>query len=587
VLAVAAWLAPAGARALTVTSFGPDRWGAPDASLGFVAPIVEDFEDTALAIGFRYEVFGTMPPGPGPVAALPATFVPSSDPFGKAFAMGAWDGSRVLIDTIDNQSHPYTDPSAWGGVTFTFAGGVTRVGFSLTDMEQPNALIVDGVRLGGIGQIPGTTNLHIASSVRNGYLVVTADPGQRIYTVGIDNGGDGDGWAIDHLVFERAPGAAAAMFVTDDLADAVYRYAIAPGGMARLETKITAASANSVALRAGELFVADFAGGGIHRLLSPFGIGQPNGRISGVGLSWPEQIRFVGDELWVANSDLAGSSSAFGIVRLAFDRAGVASVAGMLTEGLTGANRGMLWDPASGDVFVSQCCTANGIQHFHLDAGVYTRGVPITGNGLANPHGMVITAWGELLVANYNGSTVSRFTFDAKRNALAAGQFRGNGVTRPVGLSLAPWGELYVSNQDTGMVSRFTFDSARAAVPNGTFQTPATGATRLGWTEIVPLAVGCAPPTAPACLPAPNADGGVDAAGEAGVATDAGDAGSTPDARADARGDAAADRAPDAGGGGAGGGCGCRTPGSDGGWGVGALLLGLALVLAARARREG
>src|SRR5581483_6385947 len=111
----------------------------------------------------------------------------------------------------------------------------------------------------------------------------------------------------------------------------------------------------------------------------------------------------------------------------------------------------------------------------------------ITGNGLSNPHAMVFTSWGELLVANANGGSVSRFVVDAQGNPTPNGRITGNGLDKPsgqdgpIGLALAPWGELYVAN-NRGILSRFTFDVSHGAVPNGTFTTPAT---YLNWITIV------------------------------------------------------------------------------------------------------
>jgi hypothetical protein len=73
----------------------------------------------------------------------------------------------------------------------------------------------------------------------------------------------------------------------------------------------------------------------------------------------------------------------------------------------------------------------------------------ITGNGLNGPDGIVLTSWGELLVADYYGNTISRFSIDAQGNATSNGTISGNELSNPTSLALAPWGELFVGNQGT------------------------------------------------------------------------------------------------------------------------------------------
>jgi hypothetical protein len=145
----------------------------------------------------------------------------------------------------------------------------------------------------------------------------------------------------------------------------------------------------------------------------------------------------------------------------------------------------MLWNAATRDLYVSLYST-NTIQHFRVASDhTVTSLTPITGNGLSVPHGMAITSWGELLVANGGGTSLSRFTIDALGNATPNGSIQGNGIATPIGLAVAPWGELFVANSG-GVVSRFSFtlDSSHAAWPQGTFK----AATSLNWILIVPSA---------------------------------------------------------------------------------------------------
>jgi hypothetical protein len=149
----------------------------------------------------------------------------------------------------------------------------------------------------------------------------------------------------------------------------------------------------------------------------------------------------------------------------------------------------MLWNAPSRDLYVSQCCSTYAIQHFRVAANDNATALPaITGNSLADPHGMVIMPWGELVVANAGpypnngGTTLLRFKIDAQGSTTANGTIAGNGILFPIGLALTLWGELFVAN-NAGVLSRFTFDSSHAAVPNGTFTTPAP---YLNWIAIVP-----------------------------------------------------------------------------------------------------
>jgi hypothetical protein len=295
------------------------------------------------------------------------------------------------------------------------------------------------------------------------------------------------------------------MFLSDGISSAVYRYEVRPGADPVLNDTVTVAAPGGTGIQstaagmamssAGELFVADLSTGGIFRFLSPLGTPMANGSAVVTGIVNPEEIRFVDDELWVPNVTLACSTTPESIVRVAFDAQGNASAAGTVTTGSVGANRGMLWVPATRDLYLSQCDPVDAIQHYRVAADhTATALTAITGNGLYNPHGMVLTPWGELLVANAGlavspGMALLRFTLDSQGNATANGTIPGNGLNLPIGLAFAPWGELFAVNQGTGTISRFTFDSAHAAVANGTFHIPGPTVPQaggLGWILIVP-----------------------------------------------------------------------------------------------------
>jgi DNA-binding beta-propeller fold protein YncE len=239
--------------------------------------------------------------------------------------------------------------------------------------------------------------------------------------------------------------------------------------------------ANGLALRStGELFIAGAGSSTISRFLSPLGTPTASGMITGNGLSsLIEEMRFVDDELWVVNP---GASN---LIRLAFDAQGNAKLAGTISN--LGNDRGMLWNPTTRDLYVSECCGTNTIQHFQVATDHTTSKLPnIAVSAFNNPHGLALTPWGELLVANRDSNEVLRFTVDSAGNATANGIIQGNGLNLPESPAFTPWGELIIVNQGDQSLSRFTFDASHTATPNGSFQTYAVvGQFGLGWIIIV------------------------------------------------------------------------------------------------------
>ena len=200
--------APAARAAFHVTVVPPASWGAPDAELGVAGGVLEDFEDPGLAPGFAVELAG----GDGVftgnlLTSLPATFDPvSDDPYGEAFVIGAWDGARVLLNTVGNVAVEY-GATDFRRVRLHVPGGTAWLGFSLQQLTGNDGLYVNGESLGrvssvGIGPTPG----------RNGYVIVASDDaGDPITSVSF--GGGGDAFVVDHVVFAEpgqvpAPGRA-------------------------------------------------------------------------------------------------------------------------------------------------------------------------------------------------------------------------------------------------------------------------------------------------------------------------------------------------------------------------------------------
>lgn len=288
-------------------------------------------------------------------------------------------------------------------------------------------------------------------------------------------------WRVAALAFPMlllgatSPCAAASLFV-GGVNGAVYRYDVEPTGAATLSATIVTPVPTGIAFGpTGELFIANaVTNGTVSRFLDPLGTPVANGTIS--GLNHPEDIRFHQGELFVVNQFGAD------IRRFAFDSAQNASPSGVIT-GLGTNERGIVWNPATGEMFVSQCCSSNRIDRFVFDSsGHASANGAIIGSGLSNPHAMAFSPWGELFVANAFGNNILRFSFDTLGHASLSGTITGNGVDDPVGLRFSPWGELFVGNQlvgQPGTVSRWTFDASHDAIANGSFATPANYSTFL------------------------------------------------------------------------------------------------------------
>jgi hypothetical protein len=263
------------------------------------------------------------------------------------------------------------------------------------------------------------------------------------------------------------------MFIPDDLANTLYRYSISPSSDPALSATIPVQSGHSVALRVTkELFVAGYSPTPttFYRFLSPFGSPVANGTLTIEGLSVipqfaAENMVFVDDEIWAA------SPATSMVVRLSFNSQGTASLVGAVDNIPSVA--GLLWNSSTRVLYVSQRFPDGGVvQPYRVGTDHQVTALAnITGNGLNGPDGMVLTSWGELLVADYYSDAISRFSIDAQGGATPNGSISGNGLSNPTSLALAPWGELFVGNQGSGTLSRFTWDASHNATANGTFQT--------------------------------------------------------------------------------------------------------------------
>ena len=183
-----------------------DRWGASAEVTGTRGFIIEDFEDATLAAGLQVRWY-TGAGDSGPFSVLPNAFDPAADPFGSAFVGGAWDFSHCMVNTRDNQSHAYTDATAYGDVEFDFNPPVKGVGFSLEQADLNVGVAINGTDMGTVAALAGVPG----ASGHNGYIVIEATGSSTISTLRLKNTrgpGFADGWTIDHLTFTTTPAAA-------------------------------------------------------------------------------------------------------------------------------------------------------------------------------------------------------------------------------------------------------------------------------------------------------------------------------------------------------------------------------------------
>jgi hypothetical protein len=411
-------------------------------------------------------------PSPQPDAAAPDA------PVGAGGTTGA--GGSAKTDAIAG-----TEAGTGAGGT-SGKGGVTSASGS--------------AGVGGAIAAGGAQGIDAAASGTGG--------GDAGVTVRSEAGSGTDGSVADGQTISQADGggggtSTATMFISNNISGLVYRYAIKQGADPIMNGTISALPAGGTLDQStatgmtitpwGELFVADEAAGTFYRFLSPLGTPTFNGILSVAGIVHMNNFQFVDNELWVPNVTAYCTDTPENLVRVSFDAQEGGSAAGTVTNGFIGADRMMLWVPATRDLYESQCwgtAPATGvdtIQHYRVATDhTVTALTPITGNGLNSPQGVAMTAWGELLVVNdgLNSNSLSRFLIDGQGNAKANGMITGNALNAPVDAAFTPWGELFVAGN--GTISRFTFDSLHAAVANGTYQVAGPEVSYFGgWNKIL------------------------------------------------------------------------------------------------------
>lgn len=189
-------MVPTARAEISVRCIDPDQWGKPDEELGLIGGVVENFEDGFLAEGLTYEISDANGnfTGTGSVG-LPNTFNPvTGDPYGVSFVTGAWDGTSVLINTVDNQSQDYGSQD-WRPVAFYVPEGTAWIALASQQVTISHGLVVNGVGIGRLGALG-----YAIGPERNGMMVISSDdPAQPITSVSF--GGRGDAFVIDHVVF--------------------------------------------------------------------------------------------------------------------------------------------------------------------------------------------------------------------------------------------------------------------------------------------------------------------------------------------------------------------------------------------------
>jgi len=222
-VALFALLAAHGAWAFTVTLFPGSTYNADsavmDAALGITGATIENFEDATLIPGLTIEYTN-------PNATI--TTLPHLYTDGTLYNNNAWDGTHAVLNTTDNvEWNQEGDANLASRITFD-VGAAAFFGIGLANFEGvvDHALIVNGTTV--VNVLDDLQGFQAGINVRNGYLVIHADAGEVIETVGFElhkigtstpvNGAFGDGLVFDHLAVAPVPLPAAGWLLMSGLA---------------------------------------------------------------------------------------------------------------------------------------------------------------------------------------------------------------------------------------------------------------------------------------------------------------------------------------------------------------------------------
>lgn len=269
------------------------------------------------------------------------------------------------------------------------------------------------------------------------------------------------------------------LFVADFGASEVHRFAIADSPTpptANLTIQLAGALSPFARPASDDLLIGEVGAAVIVRFTTPLAQPTSSGQIQSSGLrANMGKMTLVDDQLFVVNQ------ADTNVLRYAIDGNNSATEVGEIPDVING--RGIFFDEARRNLYVTQCCGINAMLHYGVDAlGKVQLKSTTSGVALSSPHGVLVTPWGELLVANAGSNAIRRFTLSSGGMPVPSSEILGNGINVPIDLVMTPWQELYVTNQGTGTISRFTFDENHTAIPRDNFAVP--GATSVVWATL-------------------------------------------------------------------------------------------------------
>jgi hypothetical protein len=256
------------------------------------------------------------------------------------------------------------------------------------------------------------------------------------------------------------------LFVTDFGSNQLHRYLLHPRDATPDPiVSVPATAPVSVILVPGteELLVSNLFDANLTRFAAPFATPTPNGTITGGGIApQVQKMLFIGDELFLVNPGAAN------VDRVTLD---TQSMPVMIDAVTVAVGRGIAFDAARRRLYVTQCCGTDRLLVFDV-ASDNSLALVVALTGFSNPHGILVTPWDEVLVANAGSNSIARFRINSEGIPTMIGSITGNDLSAPVDLVLTPWNELYVANNVGGKISRFTFDASNDAVARDSFAVP-------------------------------------------------------------------------------------------------------------------
>jgi hypothetical protein len=171
-----------------------------DQSLGLTGCTIENFEDGTLVRGMSIKMegyFGGNLYPYGPITQNPPTF---------SYGANFWDGGRYLIN-LPNDSHGHRSNTVFYFSNSIYPYGLSFFGTGLASFYADYSLYVNETLVcSHIAQIPNYT--YTADEQRNGYLKITAGPGESIWSVRFKQNVVNtyiEQIALDHIAIRAAP----------------------------------------------------------------------------------------------------------------------------------------------------------------------------------------------------------------------------------------------------------------------------------------------------------------------------------------------------------------------------------------------